>query len=82
MISLKELVSGKTEKQISNSDIQKSMVVDGYLTNQEVTEFQRLALQVFGKALTFEESREQGFKLAMAFDLMLDNLDTIDNDRN
>ena len=53
-----------------------------YITDREIIEFQQLALQVYGKALTFEEAREQGTKLAMAFDLMLDNLDTIDNDKN
>jgi len=74
--------SKTSSSQRGDESIQKLMTVDEYLTDKEIMEFQDLALQVYGKALTFEEAREQGTKLAMAFDLMLDNLDTIDNDKN
>ena len=53
-----------------------------FLTDEEVIQFQQLVLQIYGKVLTLEEARDQAAKLVMAFDLMLDNLDTIDNDKN
>jgi hypothetical protein len=74
--------SKTSSNQRGNESIQKLITVDEYLTDQEIMEFQQLALQVYGKTLSFEEAREQSTKLAMAFDLMLDNLDAIDNDKN
>lgn len=53
-----------------------------YLTDNEILKFQGLCKKCYNLNLTFEEAREQSTKLAMAFDLMLDNLDTIDNDKN
>lgn len=57
-------------------------LTDKYLTDDEILEFQGLCKECYNLNLTLEEAREQGFKLAMAFDLMLDNLDIIDNDKN
>jgi hypothetical protein len=53
-----------------------------YLTSDEVLEFQTICEKNLNLNLSLEEAREQGFKLALAFDLMLDNLDIIDNDKN
>jgi hypothetical protein len=45
----------------------------GYLTPEEIIEFQRLVKETMGKDLTLEEAEDQGARLIMAFELMLEN---------
>ena len=44
-----------------------------YLTPDEIKEFQRLVKETMGKDLTLEEAEDQGARLIMAFELMLEN---------
>lgn len=45
----------------------------GYLTPDEIVEFQRLCKETMGKDITLEEAEDQGSRLIMAFELMLEN---------
>lgn len=43
----------------------------GVLTNEEVQEFKRITLKVYGRELTDEEAQDQGTRLVTAFELIL-----------
>jgi len=43
------------------------------LTRDEVLEFKRLVLEVYGDELTFEEANDQGSRLIRLFELILKN---------
>ena len=45
----------------------------GYLTPDEIVEFQRLCKETMNKDITLEEAEDQGSRLIMAFELMLEN---------
>ena len=52
---------------------QIALNTDGYLTPDEIMEFQRLVKETMGRDLTLEEAEDQGARLIMAFELMLEN---------
>jgi hypothetical protein len=45
----------------------------GYLTPDEIVEFQRLCKETLNKDLTSKEAEDQGSRLIMLFELMLKN---------
>lgn len=49
------------------------------LTKEEVLEFQRLVLEVYGDELTFENAHDQGSRLIQLFELILKNEKRIKN---
>lgn len=43
----------------------------GVLTDEEVQEFKKITLEVYGRQLTDEEAQDQGTRLVTAFELIL-----------
>ena len=53
----------------------KNIIYDtaGFLTPEEIAEFQRLVKETMNKDISLEEAADQGTRLITAFELMLQN---------